>query len=267
MQSTCGDARSTGAASLEGCALHLGESGDDAAFGDQPGPHPLRVRAVGRRQGGDRRSARRPARPPAIPRRRPARCGSSGPARPAARGSARDQQPDVRRARPKGHACSDIGFTVLQPLHHRERQVPFRRRQPRPEPFRQRRDGSRVRRHHAGRRSICVTRSRSRRRRPHSRCGPAPARRRLPAAHRGRGTHRRARAAGWTMPRWLASGVRCTRPGGLTARTRGAHRWPTGHRRRPAARCTWNPFAAITARFGPYSPGRQARVRGRLSSC
>ena len=38
----------------------------------------------------------------------------------------------------KTDARSDIGFAVLQPLHHRERQVPLRRRQPGPEPLRQR---------------------------------------------------------------------------------------------------------------------------------
>ena len=101
--------------------------------------------------------------------------------------------------------------------------------------------------------------SRPRRRRPHSRGGPAPARRRRPAACRGRGTPRRVPRSGWAMPRWLASAVRCTSAGGSAASARGGVvDDQAARRRRRAAAGPRNRCAAMTARFGPYSPGRQA---------
>ena len=46
--------------------------------------------------------------------------------------------PALLRATALASAALVVVFTVLQPFHHRQRQIPLRRRQPRPKPFRQR---------------------------------------------------------------------------------------------------------------------------------
>ncbi|CKR63369.1 Uncharacterised protein [Mycobacterium tuberculosis] len=68
-------------------------------------------------------------------------------------------------------------------------------------------------------------------------------------------------ASGCATPRWLATTVRCTRSGGSSANMKAASSSATLPSCRVGNGRTSKPWAAITARFGPYSPGKQASVR------
>src|SRR6185503_3738746 len=66
---------------------------------------------------------------------------------------------------------------------------------------------------------------------------------------------------GCATPRWLASAVTCTSAGGSAANWAAAASTTSRPSPSTGSARTANPFTAISARFGPYSPGRQAAVR------
>ena len=160
--STCGDARSTGAASSKGArctsakVVTMPRSAISQArtrCGSAPSVAARVVIEVGSSTGS---TTRHPSTSASVVAGQPAQLGQPG-----ANVLGTSSQMFAERDR-KANACSDIGFTVLQPFHHRQRQVPLRRRQPRPKPFRQRGLDREYARRPAGRRSTCVTMSRLR---------------------------------------------------------------------------------------------------------
>ena len=164
----------------------------------------------------------------------------------------RDRKPDAR---------AEIRLTRFQALHHRRRQVPLRRWQPRPQPLGQRRSD----REHA---DAARARDPLSRRRVHrvgaDRAVDVPERLRGVDHQRhaeARGTPRQARDPAARCRGGLPARSGAPVPAGRQRASRRLRRPSTRPRASTGSARTSKPLAAITARLGPYSPGRQATVR------